>query len=74
MHYGGDGGDRKYLGLRVAHAGRKAGGEAAGLHPAEPSARGALSAAEECGMRGVAVKCIGIAQNPDCEGSVPCRH
>ncbi len=46
----------------------------AGLNPAEPSELGALSAAEACGMRGVAVKGIDIAQNPDCEGSVPCRH
>ncbi len=46
----------------------------AGPNPAEPSELGALSAAEACGMRGVAVKCIDIAQNPDCEGSVPCRH
>ncbi len=45
-----------------------------GLNPAEPSELGALSAAEACGMRGVAVKCIDIAQNPDCEGSGPCRH
>ncbi len=45
-----------------------------GATPAEPSELGALSAAEACGMRGVAVKCIDIAQNPDCEGSVPCRH
>ncbi len=46
----------------------------AGLKPAERSELGALSAGEACGMRGVAVKCIDIAQNPDCEGSVPCRH
>ena len=25
---------------------------------------------EVCGMRGVAVKCIDITQNPDCEGSI----
>ncbi len=62
------------MGLRVATAGVKAGGEIAGLNPAEPSELGALSAAEACGMRGVAVKCIDIAQNPDCEGSVPRRH
>ncbi len=48
--------------------------EVAGLNAAGPSELGALSAAEEFGMRGVAVKCIDIAQNPDCEGSVPCRH
>ncbi len=62
------------MGLKVARACLYAGGEVAGLNPAEPSERGALSAAEACGMRGVAVKCIDIAQNPDCEGSVPCRH
>ncbi len=45
-----------------------------GSTPDEPSELGALSAEEACGMRGVAVKCIDIAQNPDCEGSVPCRH
>ncbi len=57
-----------------AEAGREAGGATRGRNPAEPSEVGALSAAEACGMRGVAVKCIDIAQNPDCEGSVPCRH
>ncbi len=62
------------MGLRGAQAGRQVSGKKAGLNPAEPSELGALSAAEACGMRGVAVKCIDIAQNPDCEGSVPCRH
>ncbi len=62
------------MGLKGARAGVKADGEIAGLNPAETSELGALSAAEACGMRGVAVKCIDIAQNPDCEGSVPCRH
>ncbi len=62
------------LGLTGAQAGLYGGGEVAGLNTAEPSELGALSAAEECGMCGVAVKCIDIAQNPDCEGSVPCRH
>ncbi len=61
------------MGVRGAEAGVEAGGEVAGLSPAGPSGLGALSAAEACGMRGVAVKCIDIAQNPDCEGSVPCR-
>ncbi len=58
----------------MAQAGLTAGGDIGGLDPAEPWEVGALSAAEACGMRGVAVKCIDIAQNPDCEGSVPCRH
>ncbi len=30
-----------------------------------------LSGGEVCGMRGVAVKCIDITQNSDCEGSIP---
>ncbi len=58
----------------MAKAGMKAGGEMAGLNPAGPSELGAVSAAEACGMRGGAVKCIDIAKNPDCEGSVPGRH
>ncbi len=62
------------MGLKGATEGLKAGGEIGGRNPAEPSELGALSAAEACGMRGVAVKCIDIAQNPDCEGSVPCRN
>ncbi len=57
-----------------AQPGIYAGGEVGGLTPAGESELGALSAAEACGMRGGAVKCIDIAQNPDCEGSVPCRH
>ncbi len=62
------------MGLREARADVKAGGEMGGRTAAVPSELAALSAAEACGMRGVAVKCIDIAQNPDCEGSVPCRH
>ncbi len=62
------------MGLKGAQAGREAGGEIAGLNPAGPSELGALSAAEACGMRGVAVKCIDIAQNPDCEGSIPAPY
>ncbi len=61
-------------GGKGAEAGREAGGAIAGLNAAEPSELGGLRAAEACGLRGVAVKCIDIAQSPDCEGSVPCRH
>ena len=32
---------------------------------------GALSEYEEGGIRGVAVKCLDITKNPDCEGSLP---
>ena len=33
-----------------------------------------LSAYEVCGIRGVAVKCLDITKNSDCEGSVPVRN
>ena len=33
-----------------------------------------LNAVEDGGMRQVAVKCIDITKNPDCEGSMPARH
>ena len=33
-----------------------------------------LSTVAACGIRGVAVKCIDITKNPDCEGSMPARH
>ena len=33
----------------------------------------ALSAVAAGGTRGVAVKCIDITKNPDCEGSLPVR-
>ena len=32
------------------------------------------SLCEDGGMRGVAVKCIDIAQNSDCEGSCPAHY
>ncbi len=38
-----------------------------------PLILGALDAVEAGGMRGVAVKCLDIAQNADCEGSSPGR-
>ena len=33
-----------------------------------------LSAAEAGGIRGVAVKCLDITKNPDCEGSLLDRN
>ncbi len=33
-----------------------------------------LSGREVCGMRGVAVKCIDITKNSDCEGSAPAPY
>ncbi len=46
-------------------------GKSAGSNPGEPLKLARLSGREVCGMRGVAVKCIDITQNPDCEGSIP---
>ena len=45
-----------------------------GLNPFSPSKLGDWSGREACGMRGVAVKCIDIAQNSDREGSVPAPY
>ncbi len=33
-----------------------------------------LSTVEVGGIRGVAVKCIDMTQNPDCEGSIPAPY
>ncbi len=49
-------------------------GKIAGLSPGLPLKLDPLSAREVCGMRGVAVKCIDITQNSDCEGSIPARN
>ncbi len=62
------------MGVKVEQRGCEAGGEIAGGNTAERWELGAGSAAEACGMSGVAGKCIDIEQNPDCEGSVPGRH
>ncbi len=62
------------LGLTGAWGDWHGSGEIPGLNSGEPLDLGALSAAEACGIRGVAVKCIDIAQNPACEGSVPCGN
>ena len=52
---------------RVAQSAVKCSGSTVAL----PSKLAALNSVEAGGMRGVAVKCIDIAQNSDCEGSVP---
>ncbi len=46
----------------------------AGINHAVATDLASLMAAGECGMGGGAVNCIDVAQNPECEGSVPCRH
>ncbi len=59
------------MGLEGPEEAVKDGGKIAGLQPAEQWELARLSGREVCGMRGVAVKCIDITQNPDCEGSIP---
>ncbi len=60
-----------FLVLKGAWATVNVSGKIAGLSPAEPLKLARLSVLDVCGMRGVAVKCIDITQNPDCEGSIP---
>ncbi len=62
------------LGLEGARAGVQVRGQIAGLNPVLPLKLHPLSAREVGGMRGVAVKCIDITQNSDCEGSIPARN
>ncbi len=45
-----------------------------GVNAFRPLKLAILSGREVCGMRGVAVKCIDITQNPDCEGSMPASY
>ncbi len=59
------------LGLKGARAVCQASGKSAGLNPAEPFELANLSIFEVSGIRGVAVKCIDITKNSDCEGSLP---
>ncbi len=51
-------------------AGSEVSGKSPGLNPGAPLKLVVLSWSAVCGMRGVAVKCIDIAQNSDCEGSL----
>ncbi len=53
--------------------GLQGGGNTAGPGRAVGSELGAVSTGGAYGMRGVAVKCIDIAQKAECEGSVPGR-
>ena len=62
------------LGLKGAQAADQVSGQTSGLNPVLPLKLIGWSLFEGRGMRGVAVKCIDITQNSDCEGSVPGRH
>ncbi len=60
------------MGLKGAQAVSQVCGEIPVLNAGEPRKLEDWRQMEACGMRGVAVKCIEIAQNSDCEGSMPC--
>ncbi len=59
------------MGLKGAQAEDQVSGKVERLNLFEPLKLVFLSEREVCGMRGVAVKCIDITQNSDCEGSIP---
>ncbi len=59
------------MGVKGAQAEDQVSGKIEGLNLCEPLKLVFLSEREVCGMRGVAVKCIDITQNSDCEGSIP---
>ncbi len=61
------------LDVKEAQAEDKAGRERAALTAVRRLELVPLIAGEEGGTRGVAVKCIDITKNPDCEGSRPAR-
>ncbi len=62
------------MSIRGAESDIEAGGQRSGLNTGLPTELGALSGREVGGMGGVAVKCIDITQNPDCEGSIPAHY
>ncbi len=59
------------MGLKGAAAAMYVSGKSPGLTPGGPLKLCGWRRREVGGMRGVAVKCIDIAQNSDCEGSLP---
>ncbi|NJG24676.1 hypothetical protein GEP30_23010 [Salmonella enterica subsp. enterica serovar Anatum] len=62
------------MGLKGAQAACQVSGKMSGLNPGRPLKLACSSWREVCGIRGVAVKCIDITKNPDCEGSIPAPH
>ncbi len=58
------------MGLKGAQAEDQAGREMAALNAVRRLELVPLIAGEEGGTRGVAVKCIDITKNSDCEGSL----
>ncbi len=62
---------RNLLGLKGAESVSEDSGNNSGLTPFPPLKLANSRGREVGGMRSVAVKCIDIAQNSDCEGSLP---
>ncbi len=60
--------------LKGARPAGQAGVQSARLNPAQPLELPCYSRQEVRGMRVVAVKCIDITQNSDCEGSAPAPY
>ncbi len=59
------------MGLKGAKGIRKVSGKSPWRTPGGPLKLSDYGRREVRGMRGVAVKCMDIEQNSDCEGSVP---
>ncbi len=59
------------MGVKGGEGEEQVGGKREGLNLWGPLELVFLSEREGGGMRGVAVKCIDITKNSDCEGSVP---
>ncbi len=62
------------MGLTGTEGGGQARREMEGISAAGRLELVPVIAGEEGGTRGVAVKCIDITKNPDCEGSLPARY
>ncbi len=62
------------MGVKGAKAAGKVRREGQALNHGEPLNLAGWSWGEVRGMGVVAVKCLDIAQNRDCEGSVPAPH
>ncbi len=59
------------MGEKGGKRGMSVAGKNPGRNPGEPLERCGWGRREGGGMRGVAVKCIDIEKNDDCEGSLP---
>ncbi len=59
---------------KVVQRTRQAGGQMAERNPCQPSELPGKSGREVGGMRDVAVKCIDITKNSECEGSAPAPY